>query len=167
VYAELYTLFERARGGYAGRFATLTESRDFSHSPEPDLRDLATALEHVSASERSELNGHLDKGNLQTARKLANVLWERDALRRSNKAFGDFKNSWVLNSLYISPEVSLVIIEGVQLFASLSVYGSELIEDPNATVGKRRELAEKVQKLDELSAKLRAVMRDEMYPQAN
>jgi hypothetical protein len=169
IYAETYSLFEKARGGFAQHFATLTQTRDFSRSPEPDLRHLAKKLDAISEGERATLIGALDRGDLPSARRTANQLFERDSLRSSNRAFYEFKRAWVLHALYFSPEVSDLLQEAIQPLSMLSIFADERIEEDGEEqhgVPDRRRRAELVTQTDALSPRLRAAMRAEMNPTA-
>ena len=104
---------------------------------------------------------------LDEARQIANVLYERDSLRRANQAFYAFKGAWVLHALYFSTEVSDVLLEAAQTLGLLSVFADERIEERRGerlTVEDRRSRAEQVNKLDALSLRLRKAMRAEMEP---
>lgn len=167
VYAETYSLFEKARGGYASHFASLIQTRDFSRAPEADLRHLSKSLELITEGERESLAHALDLHNWGDARKIANELYERNSLRQANQAFYEFKRAWVLNALYYSIPVSDVLVEAIQILAPLSTFADEMIaadeRDPIAT-GDRGKKADLVTKLDSLSPRLRTAMRAEMQP---
>lgn len=165
IYAETYTLFEKARGHYAMHFATLTQTRDFSKSGEPDLRHLAKKLDLISEGERSSLTDALDMHNLGDARRLANELYKKDSLRTANQAFYAFKSAWVLHALYFSTEVNDVLVEAARTLGLLSVYADELIEegkDAQISVKDRRDRAATIDKLDAFATRLRTAMRAEM-----
>lgn len=169
IYAETYSLFEKARGGYAGHFASLIQTRDFSRSPEADLRHLTKSLEYITEGERQSLSDALDMQNWGKAREIANEIYERDSLRRANNAFYELKRAWVINALYFSTAVNDVILEAVQILASLSVFADEIIEEGKSvriTTEDRRNRAGKVEKLDALAPRLRNAMRDEMQPES-
>jgi hypothetical protein len=167
VYAETYSLFEKARGGYASHFAHLIETRDFSRSPEADLRNLAKTLTRISESERETLVHALDGERLADARRIANELFERDSLRDANRAFYEFKSAWVLHALYFSPIVSEILAEGAQTLGLLSIFADEVIEEgrrSQAGGSDRRSRAEQIGKSDQLSVRLRTAMQAEMRP---
>lgn len=169
VYAETYSLFEKARGGFAGHFATLIQTREFKGASEPDLRHLTKSLELITEGERDSLSGALSMHQLDKAGQIATVLFERDSLRRANQAFYEFKRAWVLHALYFSSQVSDVLGEAIQTLAPLSVFADELIEEggrDRITTKDRRRRADLVEKLDSLSPRLRNAMRGEMQPEA-
>lgn len=99
------------------------------------------------------------------ARRLANELYEKNALRTANRAFYAFKSAWVLHALYFSTEVNDVLVEAAQTLGLLSVYADELIEegkDAQLTVKDRRDRAASIDKLDAFATRLRTAMRSEM-----
>lgn len=162
VYADTYSLFERARGGYARHFAALTVHQDFRGSPEADLRHLAKSLEFISEGERAELVTQIDRGDLNAARKTANVLHERDAVRQANRVFVEFRNACVVHALWFSKEVDDLLEDAVRRMALLSVFADELIEGEKREHQMRRDQSEKVTELDMLARQLRKAMRHEM-----
>ena len=167
VYAEAYSLFEKARGGYAQHFASLIQTREFNRSPEADLRHLASSLEQITEGERESLLDAINTHRGNDARQLANELYERDSLRRANQAFYAFKGAWVLHALYFSSEVSDVLLEAAQTLGLLSVFADEVIEarrGERLPVEDRRNRSEQVNKLDALAPRLRKAMRAEMEP---
>ena len=127
---------------------------------------LAKTLKYITESDREELRALIRK-DVREAGKLATVLAERSLLRRANHAFLTFKNHWVIDALYFSPDVTAVIVEANPIFAYLSVIASEMIEEPEREpmIGERKKLAEYVEKLEAIAPKLRTAMQAEMYPE--
>ena len=161
-YAITYAEFEKTFGSFSRHFADFTEERDFSRSPELDLRDLAERLELVSVAERNELKQLLDTGETREAGTLATKLHKRDALRQANRTFVQFRNSTILNSLYFSEEVMALVEQVVVALAPFSVYADELIENGTIEFPQRRELSKRVAELRALGAKLRTHMQQDM-----
>jgi len=159
LYAETFSLLEKARGGFRSKFAKLLSYRDFSRSSKMDLRDLAGKLELVSASERQQLKDTLDADNIEKARELAGVLNERDELRRANRSFFDLRNAVTLNALYYSPAVDTLLSLALQPLAVLSTMADEMIAGDDI---KRREAYAHVSELDDVVNRLRSTMREEM-----
>jgi hypothetical protein len=167
IYAETYSLFEKARGGYASHFDSLISTRDFSQSPEADLRHLARHLRRITEGERESLVSALDMHNWADARKIANEIFERDSLRRANDAYGEFRSAWVLHALYFSTEVNGILTEASQVLGHLSVFAHEVIEEGHRarpTPADRKSRLDYVNETDEISAQLRTAMRSEMQP---
>jgi hypothetical protein len=129
VYADTFSLLQKAHGGFASKFAKLLSYRDFSQSPAQDLRHLAERLELVSASERQSLTDAVDAGRMDLAGRLANMLNERDELRRANKCFYDFRNACTLSALYFSPAVDGLLSQALQPLAMLSTIADEVIAE--------------------------------------
>jgi len=167
VYAETYSLLEKARGGYASHFDSLISTRDFSDSPEADLRNLAKNLRRITEGERESLTNALDMNRRDEAGKIANEIYERDSLRRANDAFGEFRGAWVLHALYFSADVNGILTEGSRVLAHLSVFAHEVIEEGHRarpTPTDRKSRLDYVTQTDEISARLRLAMRAEMQP---
>lgn len=160
VYAETFGLLERARGAFAARFGSITSHSDFGRSPEADLRDLATRLELVSEGERGKFLSLLGRGELDEARKRANVLVERESLRQANRSFYDFRNSCVLHALYFSPPVDELLSQAVRDLGLLSIYADELIDEEETVPPRQR--AEQVRKVEATVSSVKDAMRDDM-----
>lgn len=159
IYADTFSLLQKAHGGFASTFAKLLSYRDFSESSVPDLRHLADRLELVSANERACLKEAIDAGSTDLARKLANQLNERDELRRANRWFYDFRNACTLNALYFSPDVDVLLSQAIRPLAVLSTIADEIIAEEGVN---RRDAYPLVEQLDDLTARIRHTMRDEM-----
>jgi len=159
VYAETFALLEKARGAYASKFAKLLSYRDFSRSPKADLVNLANRLELISASERQRLNSLIESDDLDKARKLANNLNERDELRRANRTFMEFRNACTLNALYFSPAIDALLAQALRPLGMLSIFADEIIDEEEF---KRGDAYPHVEKVDELTATIRNLMREEM-----
>ena len=159
VYADTYGELQKAIGGYAGHLGTMFDRRDYSYSPEVDLRDVAERLELITAAERHELVARLDAGQLRDARELATTLHERESVRRAHVAFRDFKRVWVLNALYFSPDVEALLLQAVHHLAALSLCADEIIEERPV---QRVKAAESLQKADVANADLKKLMRTEL-----
>ena len=168
VYAETYALFEKARGGFAGHFNPILIKANFSRSPEADLKNVANKLERISEGERESLKGAITMHKWGEARELANVLYERDGLRRANDAFNEFQRAAVVHALYFSTAVDDVLVEASQALATLSVYADELIKEgsESMTFEDRKDRSENMSTLRSISARLREAMRKEMMPVA-
>lgn len=161
VYAETFGLLERARGGFAKRFAALLSYRDFGRSPVADLKALAERLKLISAAEREEFINLIANGRLDEARKLANRLNEKDELRQANRAFYEFRNACVLNALYFSSEIDALLTQAVHELALLTVYSDEIIEDDEDRVAPRK-ASEQVTMVDVTAGQIRQAMRREL-----
>lgn len=166
VYAKTYSLLEIARSGYARRFGVLTQTQNFSKSPEVDLRHLARTLTAISEGERANLNGALDEGRLEAARVIANELHVRDSLRGANRAFDEFKSAWILHALFYSPKVSEILGRASWNLGYLSIFAQDLVEEGDAEVTReeRKHRRKLVEDLEVMASELRAIMRAEMNP---
>ena len=162
VYADVFGLLEKVRGGYGQHFAKLLSHRTFDTSVEPDLRALAGSLELVTDAERLLLLSALDRGDLTSARKTAAELVERSSLRAANRAFFDFRNACVLHTLYFSPEIDLIIPQILAPLALLSVHADELIAGDHGDGRDGRARGASVDEADGATARLRSQMRSEM-----
>jgi hypothetical protein len=161
-YAATYAEFEKAFGAFARHFADITVDRDFSRSPDADLRDLAARLEHISAAERASLLELLDMKKIREAGALGTRLFKKDALRQANYAYSAFRNATILNSLYLSRAVTEQLERAAELLAPLTVFADELIEEERIDYRDRRVLSSKIKELRERGADLRVQMRTEM-----
>lgn len=160
VYAEAYSQLERARGGYGSRFAKIQSHRDFSRSPAADLKHVAERLELISEGERAALEQEIDAGRLDAARMIATSLNEKDELRRANRSFIEFKNSCVLNALYVSLQLNELLTDAIQAMAMLSVYADEIIDGESVSY---KDTGPHYAKVEKALAQIRVAMREEMH----
>jgi hypothetical protein len=159
IYAELYALLEKAAGGYGAHFAGITVRQDYSRSGEPVLRGLLDSLQAISGDEKAALNGALDRGAIDDARKLANELWMKSSVREAYRAFVTFKNEFIVQSLYVSPAVEAQAQRAIGHLAALSTYGDELVAGETVPYQAART---EYMNLKQLLIEIRSSMRSEM-----
>jgi hypothetical protein len=166
VYAETYALFEKARGGFANHFGSLTGMPDLDRSTDPDLRFLVGKLDLISDSERAGFEVALDVRELEKARSIASELYERHSLRSAKRLFREFKAAWVVHALYFSPPVDSILAEASHELAIMTVFADDLIKEgkESDSINSRGNRAKTVADLERVSARLRAAMRTEMQP---
>ena len=163
IYAETYSLLERARGAFGAHFSALLVTRDFGRSPEPDLRHLASYLTRISEDERAGLLALLDSARVREAGALGTQLFERDALRRAQDDFSAFRNASVIHSLYFSVVVEEIVTAAMQPLALLSVFADERIAEERYREGRDyRRSSEAMKEVDSIVGRLRRQMREEM-----
>lgn len=165
IYAKIFSLFEKVRGHYSFHFAAFRNYRDYSRSPEADLRNIAASLQVVTDDERRTFVEQLDRGELEAARQTANTLVERDSLRRANREFVDFKNACIVHRLYLSPAVEAVIEEAARALALFSIHAESMIEEGRRPPAYREEFkdrSDEIDAMDGISARMREIMRAEI-----
>jgi len=162
VFAEVFGLYEQARGNFARHFASLIVSQDLGSASYADLCALTGELEQITAGERASLQSALTQGDLEPARKIATKLVDRDGLRRANVSFQLFKNASVLHALYFTPALDATLKRAIDILAKLSIFADEAISGEHPRGSNRRHCSDLVRELDSISSQLRSEMRAEM-----
>ena len=116
-------------------------------------------MENISEDERAELGALIDSRQLAEAGILATQLYERDGLRSATKAFYAFRNSVVLNSILLSPEVDGLCEVALHALAPLSVYADEHADDGEVDRSAARKALKEV---DGLAVRLRDLIKKEL-----
>lgn len=160
VYAETYSLLEKARGLFDPHLSPLSIGPDFSKALGADLMKFAHTDSEVGPAEREELLACLaGEGDLERARGLASELAEKTSLRRAHAAFRDFKNAFVLNGLYYSQQVTEQLALATGVLSTVATWAREVKVLESVDLGTK---AAKAAELDDIAADLRHTMRAEM-----
>ena len=158
VYAETYALLEKARGLFSPHFSMIVMGPDYSRSGPLDLKRFAASNEHIGDDEKEQLLRLVDQ-DLNRARELAKELHEKVGLRAAHIGFRDYKNACVLESLYFSNEVEVVVDDSITKVAALAARSTDLEHLQRIDYDERARLLGEV---DAVVTNLRRVMRTEM-----
>lgn len=159
VYAETYSLLEKARGAFSTHFAPISQHQSFERASAVDLASFLANTEFLTEGEKLELKELSGQADLTAARRLADVLWGRGVLRRALGRFSDFRVAWVLYALYYSREVDALLKEAIGQFAVLDTLAEELLADRKVTYQERKPPFEE---LGRITIRIRDSMREEM-----